>query len=102
MFRTEQHDETHAGRRPQHVHVAPAGAIDAGVVGEQTEAATAHQMERVLNQDVDPRPDLPAVRGGSTARSATGEQAQCPNEVGEAHVPPSIMKGPAARNDRVS
>ena len=60
----EQQREAHGGVGAQQVHVAPAVAIYARLIGEEGDALPRHEVRRVGKQDLDPRPHLRRRGGG--------------------------------------
>src|SRR5213592_2794707 len=67
---TEQQPQLDPGRRAQQVDVAPALPVHPRLVGEQRDALAGHEVDRVGEQHLDPRPNL---RG---QRSDAGQQPQ--------------------------
>src|SRR5438876_1172743 len=70
MLGTEQQPQLDPGRRAQQVDVAPALPVHPRLVGEQRDALAGHEVDRVGEQHLDPRPNL---RG---QRSDAGQQPQ--------------------------
>src|SRR5436309_4717346 len=70
MLGTEQQPQLDPGRRAQQVDVAPGLPVHPRLVGEQRDALAGHEVDRVGEQHLDPRPNL---RG---QRSDAGQQPQ--------------------------
>jgi hypothetical protein len=65
MLRSEQRDKLNTGGAIQEVDVPPPLTIEPGVIGDQTDPLAGQDVDRILEENLEPRFDL-RVKGERT------------------------------------
>jgi hypothetical protein len=82
MLRSEQRDKLNTGGTIQEVDVPPTLTIEPGVIGDQTDPFAGKDVDRILEENLEPRLDLRVEGEGTGEQEKRGRDA----EASPAHV----------------